>query len=284
MKAAEADVITFPIKTKLVCSACGAPGEGSCRCGAAYVSPGERAAAAVKANPAESDRTLAKEAGVGLGTIQRARKKSGDPHESPKKRRGQDGKSYTVKRAPRRRGSGKTAQKYQQARPAVRDSIAAGVLSVKQIAAAQGVSVDTVERAALAEQARMDLLDELGVDPKTLSLSAQAKLEISKRVLERQLNAAHAARMHGLEEEIRQRVLKQGKEYLAKLNAMEVKARETVERYTGYLNNSKPPFTIDQFKTILMCLHPDGQRTEDKLSEAFRLFNAKKLQLTGERK
>jgi hypothetical protein len=49
------------------------------------------------------------------------------------------------------------------------------------------------------------------------------------------------------------------------------------------INDHKPVFTKDQFKIILMCLHPDGERTAIKLAEAFRLFNNKKTQLTGEK-
>jgi hypothetical protein len=39
---------------------------------------------------------------------------------------------------------------------------------------------------------------------------------------------------------------------------------------------------IDQFKLILVCLHPDGDRSPEKRADAFQLFNAKRFALTGE--
>jgi hypothetical protein len=67
------------------------------------------------------------------------------------------------------------------------------------------------------------------------------------------------------------------------LKEREEKADKTIALYQELINNRKPLFTTEQFRTVLMCLHPDGQRTAAKLAEAFRLFNARKLQLTGER-
>ena len=71
--------ITAPKETRaiatLVCTACGAPGEGSCGCGAPYVSPGQRAAEAIRQNPERSNVAIAEELGVDEGTIRYQRKK-----------------------------------------------------------------------------------------------------------------------------------------------------------------------------------------------------------------
>jgi hypothetical protein len=42
-------------------------------------------------------------------------------------------------------------------------------------------------------------------------------------------------------------------------------------------------FTMEEFNLIRSCLHPDGERTEDKKKRAFVLFNSKKFVLTGVR-
>ena len=90
--------------------------------------------------------------------------------------------------------------------------------------------------------------------------------------------------MRGLDEEVRKRVLLEGKAYVERMTALEEKAWRDEKHWREMIDNHKPPFTSDQFKVILMCLHPDGTRTEDKLSEAFRLFNGRKLQLTGKKR
>lgn len=55
-----------------------------------------RAAEAIKANPGKSDRAIAADVGIGLGTVQRARQELGDPYGSPD-RVGRDGKSYSIR-------------------------------------------------------------------------------------------------------------------------------------------------------------------------------------------
>jgi hypothetical protein len=81
----------------LICSGCGAVASASCNCGKAYVPPSMLAASAIASNPGKSDRAIADEVGLGLGTIQRARK-TVDPNGSPARRTGKDGKSYSAKR------------------------------------------------------------------------------------------------------------------------------------------------------------------------------------------
>jgi hypothetical protein len=120
------------------------------------------------------------------------------------------------------------------------------------------------------------------IDPATtLSMSAQQKLEATIRQHKRKADAEHAARLHGVDEEVRLRVVAEGKDYLAMLEEKQAKAQASEKLWREMINGHKPPFTIDQFKTILMCLHPDGERTADKLAQAFRLFNGKRVQLTG---
>jgi hypothetical protein len=54
--------------------------------------------------------------------------------------------------------------------------------------------------------------------------------------------------------------------------------------HTRRSNRVKPSiFTIEEFKLILSCLHPDGERTKEMQNKAFILFNSKKLVLTGAR-
>jgi transposase-like protein len=155
-----------------------------------------------------------------------------------------------------------------------------------QAEAAQEAGLASVHNVKIAEahdDARSSLLNELHIDPETLTLPAQAKLKVFELKIERRLEDEYAARMRNLDEEVRQRVLKESAEYLAMLNEERAKAHESEKWYRELIDNHKPQFTIDEFKAVLMCLHPDGERTPEKLNEAFRLFNSRKFQLTGER-
>ena len=265
MSAAQETVVKFPIKTKLVCSACGAPGEGSCRCGAAYVTPGERAEAAVKANPEKSDRAIAADLGVGSNTVRRARQKTTAPDGAVEKRTGRDGKK---RKAPKRHDKADEVA-----------ALADAGATNSEIAKTTGISARQVRHVVEEEAIRREAGIE--IDPATLPMSAQKKLEAALRQRQRKLDAEHATRMRGVDEEVRLRVVAENKEYVVMIGEMEAKVRSDEKLWREIINNHKPLFTVDQFKTILMCLHPDGHRTADKLAEAFRLFNGKKVQLTG---
>jgi hypothetical protein len=77
--------------SRLQCSVCGM--EASCDCGAPYVMPGERAAAAVAKNPEKSDRAIATDLGVSTPTVSRARKSSTVTNVTVEPRTGKDGRT-----------------------------------------------------------------------------------------------------------------------------------------------------------------------------------------------
>jgi hypothetical protein len=89
-------VVTAP--PQLTCPKCGATVDAKCNCGVAYVPAGVRAAQAIAENPEKSNRSIAAEIGVGLGTVNRERNKATEPNGSDGKRTGRDGR----RRSPRR--------------------------------------------------------------------------------------------------------------------------------------------------------------------------------------
>lgn len=90
-----------------------------------------------------------------------------------------------------------------------------------------------------------------------------------------------------VEKEFEPRVQARIKEYVAKhmpeLEATRVELAQKVEHYDKMTNKHKPIFTKDEYKVILMCLHTDGERTKEKLEEAFVLFKSKETSLTGKK-
>jgi hypothetical protein len=98
-----ADILHLKRKTlvaRMECSKCGAPGTGTCDCGAPYVPAGQRAKAAVAAHPEKSDRAIAEEIGVGKDTVRRARVEATGANAPVDSRTGKDGK---VRKLPGRR-------------------------------------------------------------------------------------------------------------------------------------------------------------------------------------
>jgi transposase len=82
-------------KPELRCSGCGTTQEAACDCGVAYAPvarASERAMQAVLANKEKSNRAIAQETGLGIGTINRARRKATEPNGSVETREGLDGK------------------------------------------------------------------------------------------------------------------------------------------------------------------------------------------------
>jgi hypothetical protein len=131
---------------------------------------------------------------------------------------------------------------------------------------------------ALEDQARAK--DDAQVASVKFNKAQQEHIDAAKRQSERRVKAAFAARMHQIDEEVRQRVLKDGKAYLARLEQMEKEAFEKMQHYETLIDRHRAIFTVEQFKMIVMSLHPDNSASAETRAEGFRLFNAKKLQLT----
>ena len=278
MSAAE-NVVNLPIKTKLVCRDCGAPGQGSCLCDAPYVTPGERAKAAAvdPANADKGDRMLADELGVSHTTVQRARKSVGT-NVPTEKRKGKGGKKYKATKPPKPAPPIKT----------VDDKGRVAGVDIKVDPPLWQAFNEKAQREQKSATAKIAELIISEIEPSAdlrveLPKTAQEKLDATIRHHRRKLDAEHEARLCGVDEEVRLRVIAENKDYLAMVKEQEAKARADEKLWREIIDNHRPLFTADQFKTILMCLHPDGHRTADKLSEAFRLFNGKKVQLTGAR-
>ena len=95
-----ANVVSFRKPAlEIGCTGCGATVDAACDCGVPYMPAGQRAAAAIAANPQMSDRAIARELGVGSNTVRRAREGTA-PHGAVESRVGLDGK---VRRLPTRR-------------------------------------------------------------------------------------------------------------------------------------------------------------------------------------
>ena len=94
-------VVSFrrPAALEIGCSACGTTVDAGCDCGAPYLPAGQRAAAAVAANPQRSNRAIADEIGVDEGTVRKARRATADDSAVDEPRIGMDGK---VRRLPTR--------------------------------------------------------------------------------------------------------------------------------------------------------------------------------------
>ena len=168
---------------------------------------------------------------------------------------------------------GEKADKFNAARAAVRDRIAAGKpLDARILEKEHGISRDTFERAALAEQARKDALEEIRVDPVTLSMTAQQKFDVAIQQYKRKLDI-----------EFEQRVINEAQKRLEELAIPAF--RERWESIRRMLDNRQNYMTRTLYKKILACLHPDSRRnmTEERLRECYHAFEKLEILLVPEK-
>jgi hypothetical protein len=96
----------------------------------------------------------------------------------------------------------------------------------------------------------------------------EAAINMSRKELERDFEIRVQSRVQ-LYIEKHMPELKRNREELAR----------KIAYYDKITNNQKPIFTTDEFRAILMCLHPDGERTKERLEAAFISFKSKEDQL-----
>jgi len=150
-------------------------------------------------------------------------------------------------------------------------------VSRSKIAKELGVSERTVENAHHYEKGRQEgLEDAIGLAAsEALSLSAKQKLDAAIRAHIKKLNREYDARRM-------QENREHWRRHFPKMEEQQNKAYEREMLFRKFLDQQKKIFTVDQFKLILMCLHPDGDRSPEKRADAFRLLNSKRFARTGE--
>jgi hypothetical protein len=174
--------------------------------------------------------------------------------------------------------------KHDKARDVVRPLVEAGeAINRDKLAAEHGLTHGAIQRAEIAERARLEAMADPIIDPSTLSMTAQQKIAAAQRQMRRHLEAEHAARLHGLAEEVRQQVLTRNKEYLATLNKMEEEAASTKRLYREFMDQQAKIFSKDEYRLIVMCVHADASISDEKRNEATRMLIAKRFALTGEK-
>lgn len=101
----------------------------------------------------------------------------------------------------------------------------------------------------------------------------------------REIDARVKLRLVKLEEEFNERVrlkmLEHNGPFRAGLEKLKLEAQKKSDLYESLINKHKPLYTEAEFNVIMTSLHPDNVASKEKRDEAFKLFNLKKLQLTG---
>jgi hypothetical protein len=143
----------------------------------------------------------------------------------------------------------------------------------EQVAAEFGVGQNTVTRAAEIFEARRQGQTEASINPQTLSVSAQEKLETAVKQEKRRLQAEfHRAVRAELQRTIDEMVLPQ---YLKEI----AQVRQVIESRKGLLRR-------ETFRLILGCLHPDRvthPELKERYTRAFHAFSDLELVLCNEK-
>jgi ParB-like chromosome segregation protein Spo0J len=153
------------------------------------------------------------------------------------------------------------------------------------------VAEGTVNLATQFEKGRVEGLREAiiqaPIDTSILSETQKQKFERLERALRAKLQKelTEARRMLRIEIEAKFRQQFEAWKEMAfpALQKQKNEAFEDLQRAKRLVNGYKPLFTFEQFKILLIVLHPDNSASPETRAEALQLFNDKKLWLTGKK-
>ena len=162
-------------------------------------------------------------------------------------------------------------------------------LDPRQIAAEAGVSHVMADQAIAVEraldEARADWRENPPIDPASLSMSAQQKLERVVGHLNKRMDRMLAAYEAGFNERVRLEVLKQTADRLTYLEERQREEAESRDTYNRLTNGFAPLYTMLEFRKLQRVMHSDAwgadhRPSEEMLNEAFNLLTSKQFQLT----
>jgi ParB-like chromosome segregation protein Spo0J len=167
----------------------------------------------------------------------------------------------------------KPSPQHDAARVVVREKLEADEpINPHKLQEETGISHVTIDGAILAEVARREALEEAAADPSLLSKSAQEKLAIATRQMERRLQG-----------EFEQAVADRMAEALN--DVILSRYRELKNLYDGVINRrSRGVMKPAEFRLVLSCLHPDSRHavTDARLADAMSVLQKYKLSLVDE--
>ena len=263
------------------CTACGALAQASCQCGAPYE------ALSQAENIQKRREQVAEHAAAGMVQAEIAAKLnvsqqtiSGDlgnlPNVGKSRPHAKTGRNPKGAGRPRGGGGGVGSKPRPTKAPGVKQA-------QRSINLHPDVWQLVKERAAAASLPAADLIGQLltaqidpQVDVRALSKTAQDKLAAAIRQYRRKLDGEYEQRRIA---EVRAHI----ERITPDLQAQKSKAIETERFYREWLEKQKKKMSIEDFRLISSCLHPDSRASvsEEKLTRAFQLFEPLQFALTG---
>jgi hypothetical protein len=156
-----------------------------------------------------------------------------------------------------------------RAREVVRPIVESGQpISRKKLSEEHGLSVSAIQRAAAAEQVRIET--ELQIKPDDLSMSARDKLD-----------AAIRQHKHKLDQEFESRVQAEGRKRLEETILPMLNKRRA--EYDAVIKSRKGIMPRSVFRKILAALHPDEGASKKMREETFQIFKDLELVLVSEK-